>query len=209
MRRQFLAFRDLVLGRVVAVHALVELPEGVGDDRHMAHRRLLPVPLGKVRNFGEEFGVGDTALGIGVQRVLEQGIAAQALVHEIRILAKFDALIEEMNQHIVELVARNGENHRRHDHQPGDKQRLLVPQRGIRKLPDRESVELPLPCSANREKRKQGRQEGDGENERGADTEGDEVAEIAVGRHLGKIHAQEPERCREARQEHRMQVETE
>ena len=191
------------------MHALVELPEGVGDDRYMAHRRLLAVPLGKVRHLGEEFGVGDRTLGIGVQRVLEQGIAAQALVHEIRILAKLDTLVEEMNQHIVELIACNGQDHRRHDYQPGDKQRRLVPQRSVRKLPDRESVKLSFPGGANREKRKQGRQEGDGENERGADPEGDEVAKITVGRHFGKIHAQKPERCREACQEHRMQVETE
>ena len=33
------------------------------------------------------------------------------------------------------------------------------------------------------------------------------VAEMAVGRHLGEVHAQESECRREARKEHRMQVE--
>ena len=52
-----------------------------------------------------------------------------------------------------------------------------------------------------------GRQKGDGQKEGCGDAERDEVAEMTIGGHFGEVHAQEPERRREARQEHRMQVE--
>ena len=78
------------------MHALVELPKGIGDDCHVTHGGLLAVPLGEIRNVGEEMRIGGAALGSGFQRVFEQGIAAQVLVHEVGVLAKLDALVEEI-----------------------------------------------------------------------------------------------------------------
>ena len=43
------------------MHALVELPKGVGDDRDMAHGGLFAEPFGKVRYLDEEFGIGYAA----------------------------------------------------------------------------------------------------------------------------------------------------
>ena len=110
----------------------VELPEGIGDDRHVAYRGLLAVPVGEARNLGEETGIGDTALGGRFEGVFEQGIAAQALVHEVRVLPELDALVEEVNQDIVELVARDGQGHRQHHGQPSPEQRPSVAQHDFR-----------------------------------------------------------------------------
>ena len=188
------------------MHALVELAKGIGDDRHVAYGGLFTVPVGEFRDVGKEQGVGDTALGSRFQRVFEQGVAAQVFVHEIRILPEFDALIEEMNQDIVQLVARNGQNHEGHDQNPSPQDRLSVAQHGICQADHGGSAESAFLRGTNREKRKQGRKEGDGENEGGGDAESDEVAEMAIGRHLGEVHAQESKRRRETRQEYRVQV---
>ena len=169
--------------------------------------RLPAVPLGEPRNVGEEQGIGDAALGGCLQRVFDQGVAAQALVHEIGVLPEFDALIEEMNQDVVELVARNGQAHGDHDHQPSPDERLSVAQHGIRQEAHRGRPEPAVLRGTDGEQRKHGRQEGDGENEGGGDAESDEVAQVTVGRHFGEVHAQETERRREARQKHRMEVE--
>ena len=51
--------------------------DGVGDDRQVANRGLLTVPVGEARNLGEETGIGDLAFGGRLQRVFEPGNAAR------------------------------------------------------------------------------------------------------------------------------------
>ena len=190
------------------MHALVELPKRVGDDRDMAHGGLLAEPLGKVRYLDEEFGIGYAARVGRLQRVIEHGIAAQVLVHEIGVAPELDAFVEEMDQYVVEFVARNGHDHRDHHHRPSPQQRLSAPQRKVRHGTEQRPHQAPVRTGTDREQRKHGRQECDGEKKGHADPESDEVAEVAVGGHLREVHAQESERRREAGQEHRVQVET-
>ena len=97
------------------MHALIELPEGIGDDLNVPCFRLFVVPVGKGRHVGEERGLGDAARTGRGEGVFEHRVSAQSLVQEIRISPEFDAFIEEMDHDVVQFVTRDSHQQREHD----------------------------------------------------------------------------------------------
>ena len=200
------ARRQPVLGRVVAVHAHVELPERIGDDVDVDRLRLLPVPRGERRDVGEIGGIADPPRLTRSERVLHGVQAGQVVDGEIRVAPELDALVEVVEEDVVQLVARyRGDEC--HGDQPASPQQHAAPSHDeLAERHHRRIVTVPGRAHADGKKREQRRQKGHGEHERGDDPERDEGPELTERRHFGEVHAQEAERGGQAREEDRLKV---
>ena len=98
------------------MHAHVEASEGIGDDVDVDRLGLFPVPLGERRQVVEVGGIGDPARLARCQRVLHGIQAGEVLDGEFRVLAKLDALVEVVEEDVVQLVAGDRRDQRHHHH---------------------------------------------------------------------------------------------
>ena len=195
-----------VLGRVVAVHVHVEPAERVGDDVDVDRLRLLLVPLRERRDVGEIGGFADPSRLARPERVLQGVHAGEVPGGEVRVAPELDALVEVVEEDVVQLVARyRGDE--RHDDEPATPQQLPAPaHHELGQHRHRPVKAVPGGAHADGKEREQRGKKGHGEHERGADPERDEVPELPERRHLGEVHAQEPEGGGQAREEDRLKV---
>ena len=167
---------------------------------------LLLVPLGECRDVGEKVGIADPFLLARRERILHGIHAGEVLGGEIRIAPKLDALVEVVKEDVVQLVAGYRRDERHHD-QSGPPEQF--PASAHHKLPERGHRRIAAVSGrahSNRQEREQRRQKGHGEQERCADPESDEDAQLTERRYLGKVHAQEAERGGQAREEDRLKI---
>ena len=206
LRGQFLACRQPVLGGVVAVHAHVEPPEGIRDDVDVDRLGLRPVPLGERRDVGQIGGVADSLRRARIERILHGVDAGEVVDGEIRVAAKLDALVEIVEEDVVQLVAgyRGEERHRDRSQPPS--QHAAPADHELAERGHRRIAAVPRRAHPDRQQREQRRQKGHRERERRADPERDEGAQMTERRDLREVHAQKAQRGGQAGEEDRLEI---
>ena len=164
------------------------------------------VPLGERRDVGEIGGLADPSRLARPERVLQGVHAGEVPGGEVRVAPELDALVEVVEEDVVQLVARyRADEH--HDDQPASPPDHPAPSN--HELGQRRHRPVKVVSGGAHADGKEGKQrgkKGHGEHERGADPERDEVPELPERRHLGEVHAQEPEGGGQAREEDGLKV---
>ena len=204
---QVALFRNAVEGRVVAVHALVQALEDVGHGADMDHVGLLAVPLGEGVHGVQEPGGVDAAALAGVQRVFDDVQACEVFLDEIGVPADLVAVVEVFDEVVVELDAQRPQRQEDHGCQHAPEQ---APAPADDKVGQPVAVAVLAALGGgpdpHREHGHEGRQKEHRVDPGGGHADGHDVAQVAEGRDVGKVHRKEAHGRGQAGQENRLHV---